>query len=147
MAELLIRTVSQPMTGDPLVDRHRSGRGCVIVVMPDGHPWSAAERTAPFWRIVKVPGVPPEALTQFTRRDVGYGEPEAEAVDRTLRRWSDEFDIDAFDALGGAKKAEIATHPGKALAHILKVRKGRPVLHDPDLIGPKPGMVKGIGKP
>lgn len=147
MAEMLVRTVSQPMTGDPLVDRHRSGRECVIVVMPDGHKWSKAERTAPYWRIVKVPGVDPAKLEQFTRKDIGYADPDAEAVDRTLRRWSDEFDLDAFDAMRSAQKAEVATDPAKALAHVLTVRKPRPVLRDPSVIGPKPGAVKVIGRP
>lgn len=53
MCELLIRTIDK---GDGLCFA-----GDVIVCMPDGHGWGMAEagpNPHPFWRVVKVPGVP-----------------------------------------------------------------------------------------
>lgn len=137
MAELLVRTVDKPLTGDPYVDRHRSGRGCVIAIAPDGHPWSEAERTAAYWRIVKLPGVAPSLLSQFSAPDLGYGILENEKLNRVLRRWAARLDLDALDALlaDPVKRAEIAAQPGRALSHALSVMRARPVLADPALLG------------
>lgn len=54
MAELLIRVVDK-VNDDPEKNAQCSKAGDVIVVCPDGWPWSAAERTEPFWRVVRVP--------------------------------------------------------------------------------------------
>ena len=52
MCELLFRVVDKApgQIGASLA-------GDVIVVCPDGHPWSAAEQANPDWRIVKLPGL------------------------------------------------------------------------------------------
>ncbi len=39
--------------------------GDVIVVCPDGHPWTVAERTNPEWRIVQFPGVDVALLRSY----------------------------------------------------------------------------------
>lgn len=146
MAELLVRTEDKPASGNPLTDRHRSGRGCVITIQPDGHPWSEAERTAPFWRIVRLPGVPRSDLTQFTAPDVGYGDKEAEAIDRVLRRWASALDLDALDALSPTERARIAAGGSSARDLLLAMRKARPALQGPvRIIGPPQSRVRIIG--
>lgn len=61
MAELLIRVVSKAhgVVGAELA-------GDVIVVCPDGWGWTDAERTNQEWRIVRLPGVDPAALSDYT---------------------------------------------------------------------------------
>lgn len=52
--ELLIRVHDKLDVAHPKADRV-CGRGDVVVACRDGHPWTENERTAPFWRIIKVP--------------------------------------------------------------------------------------------
>lgn len=49
MAEILVRVIDSD--ADPL----SSKAGDVICICADGHPWSQAERTEDYWRIVSVP--------------------------------------------------------------------------------------------
>lgn len=137
MAELLVRTVDKPLSGDPYIDRHRSVAGSVIVIVEDGHEWSKAEMASEEWRIVKVPGVKPSLLTQFTARDLGYGDPEAEKLDRVLRRYPVKVDIDALDIMlaDPVKVDDMKKRPVRALALILALNVARPVLKDPAIIG------------
>lgn len=148
MAEMLVFTEDR-ITGDVAIDRHRPGKGCVIVVEKDGHAWSEAERTEQFWRIVKFPGVDPTLLSQFTRSSIGYGEREAEELDPTLLRWTDKFDLESFDEMKADTviAEEIEKDAGKALVYALAVRKKRAELVDPKLIGPKISAIKIIGRP
>ena len=147
MAELLIRTVDKPSSGSVYVDRHRLGRGDVVAIMPDGHPWSEAERHAPFWRILKLPRVNPAQLTQLINGDVGYGNEEAEKLNRVLQRRAFKIDFSALTELlsDPVKLLEIATQPSKALAHALNLVTAKPVLIDPAIVGPPQDRVKVIG--
>jgi hypothetical protein len=146
VAELLVRTEDKPKTGDPYTDRHRSGRGCVIAIQPDGWQWSKAEQSAPFWRIVKLPGIPVEKLTQLTAPDLGYLDPEAEKMNKVLRRYTRAFDLAELDALllHPTKKEDLKTE-AKALPLIQVVAKALPVLVDPAVIGDPPKIGKVIG--
>lgn len=66
MAELLVR-VQDKVNADLDLDLQCTKRGDVIAACPDGWPWSEAERTAPYWRIFKIPALPlDEALTLTT---------------------------------------------------------------------------------
>jgi hypothetical protein len=147
VAELLIRTVDKPLSGDPYVDRHRAMRGCVIAIMPDGHPWSERERTAPHWRIVRLPKVSPHLLSQLTAPDLGYGDREAEKLNRVARRWAARIDLPALVAkLADAEtRTDIETRPVRALAEILAVKIDAPVLQDPAVIGDKQTVKKVFG--
>ena len=147
MAELLIRTVDKPLSGDPCVDRHRAMRGCVIAIMPDGFQWSERARTASHWRIVRLPGVSPHLLSQLTAPDLGYGDEDAEKLNRVARRWATKIDLPALLAkLADAKtRADIETRPVRALAEILAVKIDAPVLQDPAIIGDKQTVGRVFG--
>lgn len=147
MAEILIRTQDKPLSGDPYVDRHRAMRGCVIAIMPDGHPWSERERTAPHWRIVRMPRVSPHLLSQLTAPDLGYGNEEAEKLNRVARRWAARIDLPALLAkLADATiRTDIETKPARALAEILAVKIDAPALRDPAIIGDKQAVEKVFG--
>lgn len=137
MAEVLIRTQDKPLTGDPYIDRHRSRRGSVIVIMPDGHEWSAEERAAPFWYILSLPGISPHLLSQFTAPDLGYSDEEAEKLNRVLRRWSSLVDYAGLlDLLSKpARRRILREDPAQALVLILALKVAAPVLIDPAVIG------------
>lgn len=47
--------------------------GDVIVVCEDGHQWSAAERSHPDWRIVKLPGVSPGWVSDYQQAQFDMG--------------------------------------------------------------------------
>lgn len=79
MCEVLIRVTDKGVDPDAYKDAMISKRGDVIVIVPDGHPWSAAELSAPFWRIVKIPGLPESELAYLSsqpanmKRRRGFG--------------------------------------------------------------------------
>lgn len=111
--------------------------------MPDGHQWSEAEKTAPFWRIVKLPGVAPAALSPLVAGDVGYGNPDSEKINRVLRRRIWQLDVAALEALLADPTArhELLTQPVKAIQHFQNIRQARPVLQDPAiLVGAQRGV-------
>lgn len=64
MAEILLRVVDKT-NEDKALDAQCSKRGDVIVVKPDGWPWGTEELKSDFWRVVKLPGVDPDALTDL----------------------------------------------------------------------------------
>lgn len=79
MAEALVRIRNKRVTAD--TELHRASlRGDVVVVMPDGHAWGSGETSNPEWRILRFPGLPAEALAEYTAplvhqgRVVGYRE-------------------------------------------------------------------------
>lgn len=99
MAELLIRVKDKTNADDPDADRLCSKRGDVVVVCPDGHPWSEAERTAPYWRIVKLPGIDPADLDELIRPEIDDTPPEpGQPPMRLLRRRAAALDLDALPA-------------------------------------------------
>jgi hypothetical protein len=146
VAELLVWVAEYPKTGDPYVDRSRPSAGCVITIQPDGWKWSKAELTNPDWRVVKLPGIPVEKLTQLTAPDLGYLDPEAEKINKVLRRYTKAFDLPELDALlvHPTKKEDLKTE-AKALPLIQEVAKALPVLVDPAVIGEPPKIGKVIG--
>lgn len=64
MCEVLIRTQDKTVPGDEK-RAMRMQRGDVIVVMPDGWRWSERELTNPGWRLLRLPGLPPEAMIEL----------------------------------------------------------------------------------
>jgi hypothetical protein len=65
MAELMICIQDRANEAERVKSNQLYQRGDVIVIVPDGHPWSEIERTKADWRIVSIPGVDPEALTSL----------------------------------------------------------------------------------
>jgi hypothetical protein len=70
MAELLIRVADKT---SPDADKNEllTKAGDVICVCPDGWPWSAAERSNPEWRIVRLPGIAPSTFTDLLEPEMG----------------------------------------------------------------------------
>jgi len=95
MAEMLLRVVDKINDTDPVLDAHCTKRGDVIVICPDGWPWSATERTNPDWKIVKVPGVAVDALTGFLAEEPGDHQ-----VNPKLRRRGKTFDVQSWAGAG-----------------------------------------------
>ena len=96
--------------------------------MPDGWKWSTAEKTAPYWRIVKVPGVAVDKLEAFLAPEpalLGKDKDGNDIPNRMARRR-------AFSVNMVALLVHIAagTTMGEALALALKVAK--PPLTDPN---------------
>lgn len=137
MAKMLIRTVNKPLSGDPYVDRHRSMRGCVIAIVPDSHEFSAEEKAASYWRILSLPGVPVRRLAELIASDLGYQNPEAEKINRVLRRWAVRINIqNLLTLLADPVKLQILReNPTQAEALILALKEDSPVLIDPAVIG------------
>jgi hypothetical protein len=131
MAEIAIRTTDRPMSGNPRVDRHRSVRGCVLDIRPDGWQWGPMELNSPDWRIVKLPGLDATLLTQFINSDLNYGNPEAEALNPVLRRWMVKVNMDQLDQILAhpqlRKKLENAQ---EALQTMMDLKTDLPVLED-----------------
>jgi hypothetical protein len=71
MAEMLVRVVDKVNTDDPVLDSKCLKRGMVVAICPDGWPWSDAERGAPYWRIVKVPGAAVGDLSAYLVAELG----------------------------------------------------------------------------
>ena len=90
MAELLVM-VEDRVSPDPHRNVKLPKRGDVVVACPDGWPWSPAERTAPFWTIVRCPGLPADATSGLLAP-----EPGDEIVQRTLQGRAFGLDLDAL---------------------------------------------------
>jgi hypothetical protein len=69
MSELLIR-VTDKTNPDPYLDVGCCKRGDVIAVCEDGHQWGSQELTAPYWRILKLPGIPVATAQNFLASQV-----------------------------------------------------------------------------
>jgi hypothetical protein len=95
MAEFLIRVHDKVNPDDPVKDRRCSKRADVIVACPDRHPWSELERTLPFWRIVKVPGMEMHEAEAFTAAEPGTRRADPDVRSRAFR-----FDLDALSDQG-----------------------------------------------
>lgn len=54
MAEILLRVTDKTHQTEP---NRVTKRGDIIVVQADGWPWSRAEQTLSFWRIIKLPNI------------------------------------------------------------------------------------------
>lgn len=138
MAEILLKITEMEQSGDPLLDVKRLGRGHAICTMPDGHPWSEAERTHPEWRIVRIPGVAAEAFNALIAPDLGYGSVEARLRNRMLRARQWRVDIEALDTLlaDAAIRSEVLSNPAAALRHARKcIVASHPAPPDPDELG------------
>jgi hypothetical protein len=69
VAEILIKAVDATHA-DPEKDRRGCyRRGMPVVVMPDGHAWGAEERL-PRFVVLKLPGISPERVQQFTEHQM-----------------------------------------------------------------------------
>lgn len=51
---------------DAILDAMCHKQGDVVVVVPDGHPWTEKEKTNPDWRIIRVPNLPNDLQYQAT---------------------------------------------------------------------------------
>lgn len=93
MAELLVMNVDRVNPDDIYKDAKLYKRGDVVVVCPDGWPWSETERTGPDFAIVKIPGMKVEEALDFL-------EPEKDAdpssPSKTLQRRAVKVDLDAL---------------------------------------------------
>lgn len=96
MRELLIRIVDRGGVDQPR-GYTDSKTGDVIAVCPDGWNWSIAERTAPFWRIVRVPLTAVECDALLA---VGNGDPTLQSC------WKRKYKLD-FGALPVAARTLI----------------------------------------
>lgn len=90
MAELLIR-VADKVSTDFYNNARITKRGDVIVVSPNGWPWGAEERTAPFWRILALPNVSVNFAQTFLAREVATNQLD---LGRTLQHRAFKLDID-----------------------------------------------------
>lgn len=71
MAELLLRVVDKPLSGDLKTDVMRTMRGDVITVQKDGWKWSPRELNNPAWRIIAFPGAPVSEFNGMLQRELG----------------------------------------------------------------------------
>ena len=95
MAEMLVRTIDKVNSESVYLDVQCTKRGDVIALCEDGHEWSKAEQTAPYWTIVKAPGVKVADLTAYLTPEPG--DPQK---DRMLQRRAFFFNLDAYAAAG-----------------------------------------------
>lgn len=97
MCELLIR-VTDKINSDTKANYQATKRGDVIVVVEDGWKWSEKEQKNPDWRIVKLPGVPVEALEYLTHSELDMyqtgAEKEATVQKRTLLKRVRKLNLD-----------------------------------------------------
>lgn len=99
MAELLVRTVDKVNPKDPEKDAQCLKRGEVVVIMPDGHPWSQRERNNPDWQLVQIPGMSVEdANIKFTQPPFVDPKIAGEEAMRNRKRRAIKIDLDALVA-------------------------------------------------
>jgi hypothetical protein len=69
MAEFLLELKDKTNAAEPVKNNQLYRRGDVIVIMPDGHPWSVIEKEALEWRILQAPG-DPEAFVSLVQSEI-----------------------------------------------------------------------------
>lgn len=141
MAEIIVRVVDHPSTGDFYRDCRRLGRGDVIEVMPDGHGWGVQDQKNPDWRILKFPGVPVSDLLGFLAPQV---DTDSKNPSKTLQPRAFKFDLDN-PSLPTDLKAVVADsarlEPTKtpdvqmASPDVLAFKALKPAIADPAVIG------------
>lgn len=72
--EILLRRHTR-LSGDAKADRERLKAEDVVVIMPDGHPWTQRELTNPDWRIIRVPGLSEEVAKSMIEPDEQNNKP------------------------------------------------------------------------
>lgn len=92
MAEALLRVVDK-VNSDFYLNIKCLKRGDVVTICPDGWEWSHEELTNPDWRIIKLPNVSIEALSQLTVPEMP---PDSINQYRTLHRRKYRINIDAL---------------------------------------------------
>lgn len=143
MAEVLLRVVDVT-SPDIYKDVRLLKRGMVVEIMPDGWNWSHAERTAPYWRIIALPGVPVDTVRYLTRTehsqvlndDPSRYEEESRYPMRRCRAWR--FNLDKLT--GQARNTLNAQRSGNGVITVQKsvidaVLERLPALTDPGVIG------------
>lgn len=70
MAELLVRTVDRVNTDHPYLDVKLTKRGDVIDVRGDGWPWQEGDKTEPYWRILRWPGMTVEQVEHLLEPEI-----------------------------------------------------------------------------
>src|SRR4051812_41436296 len=93
MAELLVRTVDKVNKADIYSDCKLTKRGDVICVQPDGWTWGMDEIAAPFYQIVRLPGVAPDVLSALLQSEI---DTDPKHPSRTLQARGFKFDLDAL---------------------------------------------------
>lgn len=64
MSELLVR-VADKINSNFYLNCQCTKRGDIVACCADGWPWSIAEKTLPFWRILKLPNVTVAQVTPY----------------------------------------------------------------------------------
>lgn len=143
MAELLIRVIDK-IGADPYQDAQLTKRGDVIVVCPDGWPWSEEERTNPMWRILAVPdlSISEASILLAPERDTDPRHPS-----RVLQRRAFHLDLDGPTFLPLQKDLQDATRAQGLISIAVPLTAWRtavlakPALSDPAVLGPSPNVI------
>ncbi len=124
---------------DPLIDCKRLKRGDVIVIVPNGWVWSAAELTNPNWRIAEFPlvSVDEAAIFLAAERDLDPANPS-----RMLRQRARSVNVDSPAVTTGTRawldddtrSAPTRTIPF-TLAQMVALSVAKPPLSDPNVMG------------
>ena len=128
MAELLLRVVDKPLSGDLSLDVQRTMRGDVITVQEDGWSWSDKELNNLDWRIIAIPLVPASEFNGMMEPEIG--DPK---INPYLQRRAMKY---ALDSLAGALATAINKVPGNVILPANKtafdaIRFTRPPIDDP----------------
>lgn len=119
MCEALIRVANKSTKDTDPRHAHRSQRGDVIVVMPDGHVWTRIELTNPEWRVVRFPGLPPEALGDLVQ-------PVYDRGGKLIQRRARGIDLDSIKALSESLvNGKVNVLPPGQLPNFLAARKNK----------------------
>lgn len=95
MCEMLVMRQDKVSNESPHLDAQCYKRGDVIVIMEDGHPWSAEERDHPRWVLVFLPGVPREKMLAYLTPEPADVQP-----GKMLQRRACTFSLTAWEASG-----------------------------------------------
>lgn len=138
MCELLVFVRDKVNPDDKFKDARLYKAGDVVVVVPDGWNWGLRELDNPDWRIVKMPGVDPEAQAVKALTDVEFNIGSRD-VKNVLRRRSVKLDLASISEPGFAEyladdKRQQASFT-LASAKVLAAVALKPAIRDAEVIG------------
>lgn len=99
MSEALVQ-IKEKAGFDPIANALADRPGDVIVVCPDGWPWTKEELTNPEWCVLKMPGQPVGALNSMCP-------PVFDAAGRMVSKHAQNFDMTNITVSGLLKTGEV----------------------------------------
>jgi hypothetical protein len=147
MCELLVCSVGQTNATSIYLDTKLPKAGDVIYAAEDGHSWGLDERTNANWRILALPGIASNSVSNLLTSEIQAAPVNPLAPSKTLQYRG--FYLDLTNAAIPADMAAYLADATRAVGRfsveatfaLSSITLQRPVVADPAVVGSPPGVI------